>query len=46
MTTEPKSSDARLLRVLGRRDVLAIAFGAIIGWSWVLLTGRWVETAG
>lgn len=35
-----------LLRVLGRRDVLAIAFGAIIGWSWVLLTGRWVETAG
>ena len=39
-------SGSGLLRVLGRRDVLAIAFGAIIGWSWVLLTGRWVETAG
>jgi amino acid transporter len=31
---------------LGRRDVLALAFGAIIGWSWVLLTGQWVQTAG
>jgi len=26
--------------------VLALAFGAIIGWSWVLLTGQWVQTAG
>lgn len=34
------------IRVLGRRDVLALAFGAIIGWSWVLLTGQWVQTAG
>jgi APA family basic amino acid/polyamine antiporter len=34
------------IRVLGRGDVLALAFGAIIGWSWVLLTGQWVQTAG
>jgi APA family basic amino acid/polyamine antiporter len=34
------------IRVLGRRDVLALAFGAIIGWSWVLLTGQWVQTGG
>lgn len=34
------------LRVLGRRDALALAFGAIIGWSWVLLTGRWVLAGG
>jgi amino acid transporter len=34
------------LRVLGRRDALALAFGAIIGWSWVLLTGRWVLVGG
>ena len=24
------------LRVLGRRDALALAFGAMIGWSWVV----------
>lgn len=38
--------DGGFLRVLGRRDTLALAFGAIIGWSWVLLTGRWVLTGG
>lgn len=36
----------QLLRVLGRRDVIALAFGAIIGWSWVLMTGVWVAQAG
>jgi amino acid transporter len=39
-------SEPGFLRVLGRRDALALAFGAIIGWSWVLLTGRWVQTGG
>lgn len=38
--------EGHFIRVLGRRDVLALAFGAIIGWSWVLLTGEWVQTAG
>ncbi len=38
--------DGHFIRVLGRRDVLALAFGAIVGWSWVLLTGEWVQTAG
>jgi len=33
-------------RVLRAHDVLTLAFGAMIGWSWVLLTGYWVETAG
>lgn len=35
-----------LHRVLGRRDVLSLAFGAMIGWSWVLLTGEWIGRAG
>ncbi len=35
-----------LHRVLGRRDALALAFGAMIGWSWVLLTGEWTARAG
>lgn len=34
------------VRVLGRKDVLALSFGAMIGWSWVILTGEWILTAG
>ncbi|MGE3391746.1 MAG: APC family permease, partial [Gammaproteobacteria bacterium] len=34
------------LRVLRRRDTLALAFGAMIGWSWVLMTGEWLTRAG
>lgn len=34
------------IRVIRRREVLALAFGAIIGWSWVVLTGVWIEAAG
>jgi len=36
----------RFARVLKNRDVLTLAFGAMIGWSWVLMTGLWVEKAG
>jgi amino acid transporter len=38
--------EGKFIRVLGRRDALALAFGAIVGWSWVLLTGQWILTAG
>ncbi len=33
-------------RVLRQREVIALAFGAIMGWSWVLLTGVWIARAG
>jgi amino acid transporter len=36
----------RLVRVLKRREVLALAFGAMIGWSWVALADTWIESAG
>ena len=36
----------RFARVLGRREVIALSFGAMIGWSWVLMTGVWVTSAG
>ncbi len=36
----------RFKRVLRAREVLTLSFGAMIGWSWVLLTGHWVESAG
>lgn len=37
---------ARLTRVLARKDVLALAFGAMIGWGWIVLTGDWIQSAG
>jgi len=39
-------SQSQFRRVLGRRDVIALAFGAMIGWSWVALSGGWVQSAG
>jgi len=38
--------DTRFLRVIRRKEVLTLAFGAMIGWSWVALSGGWIETAG
>ncbi|MBF7081531.1 amino acid permease [Desulfallas sp. Bu1-1] len=35
-----------LEKVLGRTDVLFLAFGAMIGWGWVVLAGSWVNSAG
>ncbi|GAB3794075.1 APC family permease [Virgibacillus kimchii] len=35
-----------LLKILGNRDVLALAFGAMIGWGWVVTTGLWISEAG
>lgn len=42
MTTPPEKMD----RVLGRRDVLAVAFGAMIGFGWIVLTGDFLKNAG
>jgi len=39
-------SESNLARVLSRRDVLTLSFGAMIGWSWVFLTGEWLLRAG
>ncbi len=33
-------------RVLKSWDVLALSFGAMIGWGWVLLSGHWVARGG
>lgn len=51
--TPPAMSDRKqaasahpFIRVLKNRDVVLLAFGAMIGWSWVLMTGFWVTTAG
>ena len=39
-------SSERFIRILGRRETLFLAFGAMIGWSWVMIAGRWVHDAG
>ncbi len=39
-------SDGHFLRVIRRKEVLTLAFGAMIGWSWVALSGGWIEGAG
>lgn len=39
-------TDTSLLKVLGNWDALALGFGAMIGFGWVVLTGGWIADAG
>ncbi len=39
-------ADGQFIRVIRRKEVLALSFGAMIGWSWVALTGNWIAGAG
>ncbi len=39
-------SDSSFVRVIRRKEVLTLAFGAMIGWSWVALSGGWISEAG
>lgn len=39
-----KTSD--FSKVLGSWDILVIAFGAMIGWGWVVSSGSWIGTGG
>src|SRR5690606_36404769 len=39
-------SGSNLVRVLARWDVIALAFGAMIGWGWIALTGQFIINAG
>jgi APA family basic amino acid/polyamine antiporter len=46
MRSIPDESGISLRRVLGFKDTLALAFGAMVGWSWVILTGLWLGNGG
>lgn len=37
---------SHMSRVLGRLDVIAVAFGAMIGFGWIVLTGDFLDSAG
>lgn len=39
-------NDPKLLKILGNKDVLSLAFGAMIGWGWVVTAGLWISEAG
>lgn len=39
-------SETRFIKTLGNRDVLTLAFGAMIGWGWVVTAGLWITEAG
>ena len=36
----------RFDKSLNRLDIIALAFGAMIGWGWVVLAGSWILQAG
>ena len=33
-------------KVFSAWDILVIAFGAMIGWGWVVSSGGWIQTGG
>lgn len=41
-----QSNNAEYEKVFSKKDIFALAFGAMIGWGWVVLTGSWIEAAG
>ena len=38
--------DSKFERVLSKKDIFSIAFGAMIGWGWVVMAGDWIKGAG
>lgn len=40
------NSNSDFKKVLRTRDVLMIAFGAMIGWGWVVSSGQWIQAGG
>ena len=41
-----KKKSSEFDKVLGAWDILVIAFGAMIGWGWVVSSGDWIGTGG
>ena len=41
-----KKKSSEFDKVLGAWDILVIAFGAMIGWGWVVSSGDWIGMGG
>src|SRR6056297_2239923 len=39
-------SDGKFSRVLSKRDVFVLAFGAMVGWGWIIQSGYWIDQGG
>jgi APA family basic amino acid/polyamine antiporter len=39
-------AQGQFVRVVSQPQLLALAFGAMVGWSWVALSGTWIAGAG
>ena len=39
-------AQGQFVRVVNQPQLLALAFGAMVGWSWVALSGTWIAGAG
>lgn len=40
------AQNTRFKKVMSSSDILVVAFGAMIGWGWVVSSGRWIQNAG
>ncbi|MEG0292093.1 MAG: APC family permease [Anaerovoracaceae bacterium] len=41
-----ESNSVTLKKSFGTKDVFALAFGTMIGWGWIMLSGSWAASAG
>ncbi|WP_306059164.1 APC family permease [Natronococcus wangiae] len=39
-------SNNQFERILTKKDLFVLAFGAMIGWGWIIQTGFWIDEAG
>ena len=39
-------SKSKFDKVLSSKDVFVIAFGAMIGWGWIVMAGEWIGYGG
>ncbi len=44
--SETDTTERGLVKALGQRDLLVLAFGAMIGWGWIILSGEWIDEGG
>ena len=40
------SQETKMVKSFSTKDILAMAFGTMIGWGWIMLSGKWAADAG
>lgn len=41
-----ETTERGLVKALTQRDLFVLAFGAMIGWGWIILSGQWIDEGG